>query len=179
MNIANLITIFRIILVPIYLRVFFSNISNGIFWAGLIFIVAGISDILDGYIARKYNLITKVGSVLDPIADKLMSFAVLISLTWSELIPIWILIAIGMKELTLIIGGSILYLFKGNQVLPSNRYGKIATVSFYIAALSVVFKFPEILSKTLFVLTVSLNLLAFINYLIIYLSMGHNTEKIS
>lgn len=179
MNLPNLITIFRIILVPIYLKIFFSNIKNRILWAGLIFIIAGISDILDGYIARKYSLQTKLGSILDPFADKIMSFAVLTSFTLGKLIPIWILIAMGMKEIVMIIGGSILYLFKGRQVLPSNEYGKIATVSFYIATLSIVFRFPEGLSKILFILTVGLNIFAFINYLIIYLSIGYNTDNIS
>lgn len=179
MNVPNLITIFRIILIPIYLLIFFSNLSNRILWAGLIFILAGISDVLDGYIARKYELTTKLGSVLDPFADKMMTFAVLISFTLGKLIPSWILIAMGIKEILLILGGVILYLFKGNQVLPANRYGKIATISFYAATLSIIFHLPDMVSKSLFIITVILNLLAFINYLIIYLSMRNNTGKVS
>ena len=71
----------------------------------------------------------------------------------------------------------ILYLFKGNQVLPADKFGKIATVSFYIAILSVVFKVPYIIVKTLFIITVSLNIIAFINYFIIYLSMSKESSN--
>lgn len=179
MNIPNLLTIFRIILTPIYLLIFFSNLSNRILLAGLVFILAGISDVLDGHIARKYDLITKLGSILDPFADKMMTFAVLISFTYAELIPSWILIAMGIKETLMILGGAVLYLFKGNQVLPSNKYGKIATLSFYTATLSVVFHLPNLLSRVLFIITVVLNLLAFINYFIIYLTMRNNSSEIS
>ncbi len=171
MNIANILTIIRIILVPIYLRIFFSNRANGILLAGIIFILAGITDVLDGYIARKYNMTTKLGTVLDPLADKLMTFAVLFSLTWSKLIPVWIILALGLKELTMIIGGAILYLFKGNQVMPSNIFGKAATVCFYAATLSIIFRLGPGISKLLFILTVVLNIIAFINYLLIYLRM--------
>lgn len=178
MNIPNMLTILRIILVPVYLGVFFSNIENRILWAGFVFILAGVSDVLDGYIARRYDLITKLGSVLDPFADKMMTCAVLVSFTWAKLIPSWILFAIGIKEVIMIVGGIVLYLFKGNQVLPSNRYGKIATMSFYMATLSIVFSLPDIISRVLFLLMVLLNILAFINYLIIYIGM-RNTQRIS
>lgn len=174
MNIPNMISVFRILLVPIYLLVFFSNLENRFILAGLIFILAGISDVLDGNIARKYNLTTKLGALLDPVADKLMLFAVLISYTVEKIIPIWILLALGAKEIVLVIGASILYLFKGNQVLPSNKYGKVATFSFYVATLSVVFKLPGKLSQWLFIFTVALNILAFINYLKIYMVKREN-----
>lgn len=70
MNIANIITILRIFLIPVYLYFFYSNLDNSILYSGLIFIAAGISDVLDGYIARKYDMSTKLGIVLDPIADR-------------------------------------------------------------------------------------------------------------
>lgn len=175
MNIPNLLTIFRIILVPVYLLVFFSNLPNRFLLAGLIFIIAGISDVLDGSIARKYKLITKLGVVLDPIADKMMIFAVLISYTIEKIIPLWIIIAIGVKEIVQILGGGILYLYKGKQVVPSNKFGKIATVSFYAATLSVVFKISPELSELLFIVTVVVNILAFINYLNIYINKRQKT----
>lgn len=175
MNIPNVLTLLRIFLIPIYLFIFFSNMENRILLAGLIVILAGISDVTDGYIARKYDLETKLGAILDPFADKMMTFAVLISYTYSRLIPAWILIAMGIKELTMMIGGAILYLFRGNKVLPSNKYGKIATVSFYIATLSVIFHLDHFITMSLFFITVVLNILAFINYFFIYLSMRNDT----
>jgi len=177
MNIPNILTIFRILLIPVYLYFFYSNYTNNILFAGLVFILAGISDVLDGYIARKYDMSTKLGVMLDPIADKLMMFTILISFTTKGIIPFWILIALGVKEIMMVLGGAILYLFKGKQVMPSNKYGKIATLSFYAATLSIVFKLPEIFSTSLFFLTVLLNLIAFFNYLLIFMKLRDNTSK--
>jgi cardiolipin synthase len=177
MNIPNILTVIRIILVPIYLYLFYTIGENNVLYAGIVFIIAGISDVLDGYIARKYDLTSDIGAALDPLADKLMAFAVLISFTTAKLIPSWVLKIIGLKEIIMITGGFILYLFKGNQVLPADKFGKIATVSFYIAILSVVFKVPYIIVKTLFIITVSLNIIAFINYFIIYLSMSKESSN--
>lgn len=177
MNLANMITIFRILLIPVYLVFFYSSLENSILFAGIVFIIAGISDILDGHIARKYHMISKLGTVLDPVADKLMMFTILISFVSKGIISSWILVALGLKEITMILGGGILYLFKGKQVLPSNVYGKFATVSFYAATLSIVFKLPEMFSKSMFVLTVILNIVAFINYLIIYLKIKDNISN--
>ena len=152
--------------------------ENHLIYAGTVFIVAGITDVLDGHIARKYGQSTKIGAALDPLADKLMTFAVLISFTSAKLIPSWILKILGLKEIIMVIGGFILYLFKGNQVLPSNKFGKVATVSFYMAILSVVFKVPYILARTLLIITVGLNLIAFVNYLMIYLSMKNKGSSL-
>lgn len=172
MSIPNILTILRILLIPVYLYFFYSNLSNSFLLAGLVFILAGISDILDGYIARKYNMTTKLGIILDPAADKLMTFTILISFISKGIIPFWILTAIGIKEVIMILGGSILYLFKGKQVLPSNKYGKVATTSFYAAALSKIFRLPDFISTPLFSLTVFLNIVALLNYFIIFTRMG-------
>ncbi|NLY66203.1 MAG: CDP-diacylglycerol--glycerol-3-phosphate 3-phosphatidyltransferase [Tissierellia bacterium] len=177
MNIPNILTIIRILLVPLYLWVFYTVEQNRILYAGTIYILAGLTDVLDGYIARKYNMISKLGAALDPLADKLMTFAVLISFTSANLIPSWVLLILGMKEILMILGGIILYLFKEKRVLPSNKYGKIATVSFYAAILSIIFKISSpILIKLLFFTTVILNLLAFTNYLKIFLSRNRENE---
>ena len=112
MNLPNIITIFRMILIPIFIYVFHSDIENSLLWSGLIFLVAGISDVADGYIARKYNLTSKFGAILDPLADKLMSFTVLSTYTFVGLIPVWILILLTIKELLLIIGGGTLFFIK-------------------------------------------------------------------
>lgn len=168
MNIPNILTIFRIVLVPIYLLIFFSDLPNKVLLAGLVFILAGVTDVLDGYIARKNNLITKLGTVLDPFADKLMSFTVLLSFTIAGFIPAWIILILGIKEGIMILVGGILYLLKGNFVMPSNKYGKIATASFYIASLSIVFNISRSVSMVLFIITIALNLYAFLNYANIY-----------
>ncbi len=177
MNLPNKITIMRIILIPIYLLVFYSSMENRLLIAGLIFLLAGISDLLDGYIARKYDLTTDLGAVLDPFADKLMSFAVLISFASIKLIPMWVLIAIGFKEVFMIIGSGISLIYHKNTAVHANYYGKFATISFYVAILSIVFKINDLLSTVLLILTVTLNILAFYKYLRIFLVMRENKNN--
>lgn len=171
MNIPNIITMFRIFLVPIFLMVFHSNMENRILLSGLIFLLAGISDILDGYIARRFNMGSKLGAALDPFADKLMSFAVLISFAIAELIPMWVIVLILLKEAIMILGGVFLYFREENIVIPSNLSGKAATVALYASILSIALNFPMDISATLLIITVVLNVLAFINYLKIFLGM--------
>ncbi len=171
MNIPNIITIFRIILIPIFLNIFHSGMENSVLYGGLIFILAGISDILDGQIARRFNLTTKLGAALDPFADKLMSFAVLISFTIAGFIPLFILIPMVIKELVMILGGFILYLRKDKRVIPANKYGKLATFSLYASITSIVIKFPVDIIRIFLIITLLLNLVAFYNYLKIFLGM--------
>jgi len=175
MNIPNLITIFRIILIPVFLMIFNSNIENKVLYAGLVFLLAGFSDVLDGYIARKYNLTSRLGAILDPFADKLMSFAVLISFTIVGFIPYWILFILLIKETIMIMGGIMLYLRKDEAFIPSNRFGKNATLALYISITSIVFKAPEYLSSLFLVITVILNVSAFLSYLSLFL--GLNEDK--
>jgi len=137
MNIPNILTAVRLLLVPAFFIVFFSPIRDATFFALLIFLFAGLTDILDGYIARKYNMVTKWGSILDPLADKLMSISVLTALTIKSIIPAWILIVLGIKELLMISGAAILY--KKGAYVPAQIYGKVATVLFYISVLALEF----------------------------------------
>ena len=137
MNIPNLLTIIRLVLVPVFLFVFFSDLPNGVFIALLIFLAAGFTDILDGAIARRFNMVTKWGAILDPLADKLMSLTVLISLTVSSIIPVWVLLIIGAKELLMISGAT--QLFRTGKFVPAKSYGKAASVLFYISIITLEF----------------------------------------
>jgi len=176
-NIPNILTIIRIVLVPVYLYVFYN--AENILYAGLVFALAGLTDALDGRIARKYNMTSKIGAALDPLADKLMTFAVLISFTSIDLIPLWVVLIIGIKEVLMILGGVVLYLFKEKRVLPSNKFGKSATISFYTTISAIVLRIPfPGLIKLLIFITVSLNIIAFLNYLRIFLSNNSDGEFI-
>lgn len=174
MNIPNILTVIRLILVPVFPLVFFSNMQNAILISFIIFLTAGLTDILDGYIAREYNMITKWGSVLDPLADKLMSLTVLLSLTIKSLIPVWVIIIIGTKELLMIIGAVILF-NKGTYV-SAKIYGKIATVLFYIsvAALELI---DRRFGLTLLYITVFVTLFAFYKYIVNYKKVQEAEKK--
>ena len=84
MNIPNLLTIIRFILIPLFVYFYFSNEQFSLEIAAIVFILSGITDTLDGYIARRFNQVTRLGTVLDPLADKLMLITVLASVTMSK-----------------------------------------------------------------------------------------------
>lgn len=141
MNIPNILTVIRLLLIPGFVYYFFSPMENGIRIAIVIFTAAGLTDILDGFIARRYNLITRLGIVLDPLADKLMLLTVLISITLKNQIPFWIIVVVTIKEVLLILGA--ITLFNDHDiVVPANRFGKLSTIAFYIAILAVAFEMP-------------------------------------
>lgn len=127
-NIPNILTILRFILIPVILYFIFT----GHYLLGFIFFtISGITDILDGAIARKFNLITNFGKLMDPLADKLTQISVLATLVFQNIIPFWILIIVLLKELLMIIGASFLY--GKDVVVYSKWFGKLATVLFYLA----------------------------------------------
>lgn len=164
MNIANMLTIFRLILIPVYIFIFFSDITNSFLYSVTIFLLAGFTDILDGYLARKYKLVTKVGIALDPLADKLMLITVLASLVIKFYSPIWILVIVTSKEIFMICCGILLY--KSGTVIPSNRFGKVSTILFYISIL--VLAFNDSIGLLLLYISVGATLIALVNYFIVY-----------
>lgn len=166
MNIPNILTTIRFFLIPIFVIIFYSSIENNVLYAALVFAIAGATDVLDGYIARTYNMVTKWGVAMDPLADKLMQLTVLICFTTKSYLPIWVIIVVGIKELLMIIGALFLYYNVDKTVIPANKFGKIATIAFYVAILSIAFNLPETLSFLLVLAAVVLTLTAFINYLL-------------
>lgn len=140
MNLPNIITSFRILLIPIFLYVYFRNPEKNLIYSVVIFFIAGFSDFLDGYIARKNHLVTTFGTVMDPLADKLMLLTVLISYAATAVIPYSILILVGIRESLMIIGGIIVY--KWGIINPANKLGKFVTFSFYIGILTLLLNKP-------------------------------------
>lgn len=127
-HVPNILTIIRFFLIPFI--VIFSLQDNYII-AAIFFILSGITDVADGCIARKYNFITDFGKLMDPLADKCTQVATLIVLVIQEIIPIWILIVVIIKEFLLVVGASFLY---GKDLVVSSKwYGKLSTVLFYVA----------------------------------------------
>lgn len=99
MNLANLITILRIVLVPIFLVILLTEMENKEIFAFIIFIIAALSDAIDGYIARKYDQITELGKFLDPLADKLLVSAALLALVYLQLVETWVAAVIILREI--------------------------------------------------------------------------------
>ena len=127
-HVPNILTIIRFLLIPFI--IYFLAINQYIVGV-ILFIISGITDVVDGAIARKFNFITDFGKLMDPLADKLTQISVLATLMIKELIPVWILEIVIAKEAVMIAGASFLY---GRDVVVSSKwFGKLATVLFFIA----------------------------------------------
>lgn len=129
-HVPNILTAIRMLLIPV---IFFFALQENYILAVVFLTLSGLTDVLDGYIARKYNFITDFGTLFDPLADKLTQVSTLIVLVIQGIIPIWILIIVIIKELLMIAGAAFLY--DKNTVVGSRWYGKAATVLFYVAIL--------------------------------------------
>lgn len=131
MNLANKLTILRILLVPVFMIFLLNKFPYGDAIAAGIFIFAAITDTLDGYIARKKNMITNFGKLMDPLADKLLVSAALISLVQMGRIPAWMVVVIIAREFTI----SILRALAASEgvVIAASKWGKMKTITQIIA----------------------------------------------
>ena len=127
-HIPNILTMLRFLLIPV---IIFYIFTGNYILAFVFFTFSGLTDIADGFIARKFNLISNFGKLMDPLADKLTQIATLASLVFTNIIPVWILLIVLLKEFIMICGASFLY--GKDVVVYSKWYGKLATVLFYIA----------------------------------------------
>ena len=127
-HVPNILTIIRFSLIPVLICFALENHYIAVI---VILTISGITDVLDGFIARKFNLITNFGKLMDPLADKFTQITLLGILTFQKIIPIWIIVVVIIKEFLMISGASFLY---GKELVVSSKwYGKLATVLFYIA----------------------------------------------
>lgn len=139
MNLPNKLTILRIILVPIMVIIPFLNIQGEFFNIPIslliidaIFIIASITDKLDGSIARKRNLVTNFGKFLDPIADKILVLAAMVMLVEMNKLPAWIPIIVLFREFV-VSGYRLIAVENGGQVIAASIWGKIKTATQMVA----------------------------------------------
>lgn len=147
MNLANKLTIFRIILVPIMVAFAYIPINGDVFGIAIpmiimeaIFIIASITDKLDGYIARSRNQVTTFGKFLDPLADKILVLSAMVVLVEMGKLPAWIPIIVLAREF-IVSGFRLIAVEKGGVVIAASIWGKIKTVTQMIA---LIFAFVDI-----------------------------------
>ncbi|AOY77263.1 CDP-diacylglycerol--glycerol-3-phosphate 3-phosphatidyltransferase [Clostridium formicaceticum] len=135
MNLANRLTILRIFLIPVFMIFLLNKIPYGVEIAAFIFIIAAITDALDGYVARKKNQITTLGKFMDPLADKLLVSAALISLVQMGKLSALVVIIIIAREFTI----SILRAVAAAEgvVIAASWWGKLKTITQIIAIIAV------------------------------------------
>ena len=126
--VPNTLTAIRFLLIPfIVIFILHGNFVGGI----ILLILSGLSDVLDGIIARRFNLVSDFGKLVDPLADKTTQIALIIALSLRGVVPLWIVLIVSLKESIMIAVAIFLYVKK--LVVSSKWYGKLATVLFYTA----------------------------------------------
>lgn len=124
---ASKITIVRVLLIPVVLVLMYLDFTGHMYWALLVFVVASVSDFVDGYIARHYNQVSNFGKFLDPLADKLLVISVMLVYVDFGLFPAWAAIIVVARELA--VTGLRLVAVEGGKVIAAAWSGKIKTAS--------------------------------------------------
>jgi len=175
-HVPNILTMCRFVLIPFI----FGSIVNNQYVAAFVFLtLSGITDVLDGFIARKFNFITNFGKLIDPLADKATQISTLIALLFAGIIPDWILIVVFIKETIMIAGASFLY---GKKLVVSSRwYGKLATVMFYVAIVASLitnnFNFAFHIDIYIYYVALALTIFALIMYFKEFYQKGYVNKK--
>jgi cardiolipin synthase len=128
-TIPNILSLFRLLLIPLFLALL---IVDEFGWALLVLAVSAITDFVDGYVARHFNQVTRLGQLLDPAADRLFIFSTLLGLAWQELLPWWLVGIIIARDALLLVLGIVLANF-GHGPLPVHHLGKMGTFALLFA----------------------------------------------
>lgn len=183
MNIPNTISVVRILLIPLFCFKFLTaETMHDYVITAFILALSGLSDMLDGYIARKYNMITQLGKILDPVADKLTLFAVCICF-WIRNPQLWFLFGFLMIKDVLIMIGSVFLMGKKINLDGSRWFGKLYTVCFYVIMLIMIIfgDMPNPIQMILMGILVLLTIGCFVMYVPVFFKLknGEAKEKIN
>lgn len=178
MSIPNIISFIRILLVPVFCVLYFTPGMK--FIALIVLIASGISDLVDGYIARKFNQITDLGKVLDPIADKLFHISTIACFCIDGVVGYWLLCLVVAKELFMVFGGLVLYK-KTKAIVASKWYGKLSS-SLFFATFVLSFVPHEsgvysIFISCLFAISMMISIYAMINYVVNAVKINNARKK--
>ncbi len=174
-KIPNLLSVFRLVLIPLCVYTFMSDKYES--WVPFVVIlISYITDILDGYIARKYDMITGLGMFLDPLADKLTQVVFLFALYVEKWVPEIIFYVLAGKEFLMLCGTIFLKKYLKNNIIPANKWGKLATGLFYISVGLLLLGFDTVAIPLLYVTMIS-TVIAFLSYSMIVYGMLKEQKK--
>lgn len=159
-NFPNILTIVRLLLIPVYLYFFLKGeyIVSGVFFS-----MSGLTDFMDGYLARKYNMVTDFGKLLDPLADKLTLISILAVLVYIELLPKVITITLLTREVFVLFGSGIMYLM-GEELIKPTWLGKISIFILYVAIAASLLDL-QFIDLVLFYVVIPLNIISALDYI--------------
>ncbi|MEW5772071.1 MAG: CDP-diacylglycerol--glycerol-3-phosphate 3-phosphatidyltransferase [Thermodesulfobacteriota bacterium] len=139
-NLANKLTLLRILAIPVIVLLLYFESRLACFVAAAVFVVASLTDMIDGIVARRQNMVTNFGKFLDPLADKLLIGSVLIMLADLQWVPAWVVVVIVCRELT--VTGLRAAAMEQGLVLAADRYGKLKTILQTIALIPLILHYP-------------------------------------
>jgi cardiolipin synthase (CMP-forming) len=183
-TVANQLTLLRMALTPV-LVVFI--VSHQLTWALVIFVIAGVTDLLDGVIARRGHQLTQLGAMLDPVADKILLGSCYVALTWTSglylRIPTWLTIVTLSRDATIVVVVALVHLTMGHRPFPPSLLGKLSTVSQVATAgivllLNCVAEVPSAVTY-LFDATAALTVASALHYVYLASTQGGSTEAAS
>jgi CDP-diacylglycerol--glycerol-3-phosphate 3-phosphatidyltransferase len=164
MTTANKLTILRIILVPVFLGVLYAGFPGSNIWALIIFIVASLTDLLDGYIARHYNQITNFGKFMDPLADKILVMSAMCWFVEAHQMPGWALAIVLFREFA--VSGMRLVAVEQGKVIAAAWSGKVKTASTMVCLCLMMLNIPEWLNTLCVIVIVATTVYSGIEYFI-------------
>ena len=164
MTTANKLTILRIILVPVFLGVLYAGFPGSNIWALVIFIVASLTDLLDGYIARHYNQITNFGKFMDPLADKILVMSAMCWFVEAHQMPGWALAIVLLREFA--VSGMRLVAVEQGKVIAAAWSGKVKTASTMVCLCLMMLNIPAWLNTACVVVIVATTVYSCIEYFI-------------
>lgn len=182
LTIPNILSLFRIVLIPVYVAIYLkADNTSDYYLAGGILAISCLTDLIDGQIARRFNMISNLGKVLDPLADKLTQFTLILCLTVRYQFLWYVVVLFFIKECFQLIAGSYLLLKKGKMLKGALFSGKICTTILFTSLIALVL-FPTInilYIKIIAVIDSIFLLIAFIDYLITYIAKTSQFQTIS
>lgn len=174
-TIPNILSTFRICLIPFIVWVYFDNtINNRLIVVAALVIISGFTDVLDGFIARRFNMVSDIGKVLDPIADKLTQATVVFCLATEHKALVPLVIVIVVKELFMLAGTLIIMKDENVETPYARWWGKLATVVLYTLMIVVIISdyfqhcIPDVVITFLSSVAIAFVFFSFLSYLNIY-----------
>ena len=159
---ANFLSVLRVLLIP-FLLYFIAQGPAAQYQAVLLLLIAGITDIGDGWVARRYNQVSRLGKILDPLADKIFLTCLLGGLVFWRDLPLWLLGMLFARDVAIVLVGG-LFLRSRGLVIAANRWGKYTTVCMVFTALSYVLEAPVSLRTGLCLAAAALVVVSSLSY---------------
>jgi len=178
--IPNIITIFRLILIP---PIVVSLLVGYYHLAFVLFTTAGITDAVDGYLARRFHWISRWGAMVDPVADKLLMVMTFLTLGYIKIVPLWLLLTVVLRDIIIVLGGMAYHFLIGAYEFKPTLISKCNTFLQIILIIALVFQvaftvIPDFIINLMMILVFATSVISLIDYVIVWGMKAWRTQQI-